>query len=66
MFTGLFSTVYELNKDFVIAADDTAWDLVQLLRDSLFIGADKFGQKATYASRALVQINGHWQRNYGL
>ena len=66
IFTGLFNTTYELSKDFIIVADETCWDLVQLLRDNLFIGADKFGQKATYASRELVQINGHWQRNYGL
>lgn len=66
IFAGLFPTSGMFGKDFLIATDGILWDLVSFLRDNDRIGADKFGQKATYSSRGLIQINAYWQREFGL
>lgn len=66
VFTGYLAVAFELSKDFVVAPDGVGWTLLQFLRESVRWGCDRFGQKATYSTRMLVQINAHYQRQYGL
>jgi len=66
VFTGLLAPTYELTKDFAIFPGGPEDDGVTFLRESELIGADKYGQKATYSSRMLVQINAHYQKDYGV
>lgn len=66
VFLGFFQPSFMLNKDFLVVADGVGWDLLQFLRENDRVGCDKFGQKATYSSRILVDINSHYETEYGI
>lgn len=66
IFNGLLPVSGFAGKDFLIPSGGMLDDLLQFLRNNDRMGADKFGQKATYSSRGLIQINAYWQRELGL
>lgn len=54
-------------ETYIDASSDNYDDaIVDFLGDSTLIGADFYGQKATYKQLYLVQVNAHWQKNYGI
>lgn len=65
-FIGFFTPEFMLNKDYLAVGDGIGWDLLQFLRESDRVGCDKFGQKATYSSRILLDINSHYEKVYGI
>lgn len=66
VFVGMIPLAGFGGKDFVIPADGLLWDLLTWIREADRVGADKFGQKASYSSRGLIQVNAYWQRDFGI
>lgn len=66
LFLGFFTPSFMLDKDYLAVGDGIGWDLLIFLRESDRVGCDKFGQKATYSSRILLDINSHYEKNYGI
>jgi hypothetical protein len=66
VFLGFFTPSFMLNKDYLAVGDGIGWDLLIFLRESDRVGCDRFGQKATYSSRVLLDINSHYEKNYGI
>lgn len=66
VFLSFFTPSFMLNKDFLAVGDGIGWDLLIFLRENDRVGCDRFGQKATYSSRILLDVNSHYEKNYGI